>query len=229
MTVEIEKLKTIKYFAGLEDRDLQCVMTKITETRFEKGETIEFEGEDSEFLYFVINGIIKVFKTSFNGKDQILHFASSGDPLNDVSTFDSGPNAATMLALTPVSVYAITKTDLKEIILNSPAVCLNIIESLAIRARRDASLIQELHDGHVSIRLAKLLLGSYAGQKETVAMQLTQNDMACILGTCREIVNRSLKSMEKKGAIKLVGYKVLVIDRKILSELTRETSESPAC
>jgi CRP-like cAMP-binding protein len=225
MPIEIEKLKMISYFKGLDDIGLQHIKDHFIELIIQKGEVIEVEEEKSVFLYFVIAGIVKVFKTSYNGKVQVLHFASDGDPLNDISTFDDGLNAATMLCLTNVSLYAVKKEVLKTVLLNSNLVCINIIESFAKRARRDASLIQELHAENVPIRLARLLLGSYAGQKETVANQLSQNDMACVLGACREVVNRSLRLMEKKGAIKVTRSKTVILNKRILSELSQKPEE----
>jgi CRP-like cAMP-binding protein len=69
-------------------------------------------------------------------------------------------------------------------------------------------------------RLAKLLLGEYAGEKSDVGLRLTQQDMANMIGTRREVVNRSLKIMEEKGAIKLARHRVLIVKKKILEEMS---------
>ena len=76
--------------------------------------------------------------------------------------------------------------------------------------------MKELSFTQVMERLAKLLLGEYAGEKSTVGFWLTQQDMANMIGTRREVVNRSLKIMEEKGAIKLGRHRVIVINKKFL-------------
>jgi CRP/FNR family transcriptional regulator len=124
-----------------------------------------------------------------------------------------------MVAMTPVHLYAIRKEDLKKILEAHPRIYLNILKALAYRIRRDSNLVEELSSTQVMARLAKLLLGKYAGEEATVGLWLTQQDMASMIGTCREVVNRSLKIMEEKGAIRLKRHRVIVLDRDILSEI----------
>ncbi len=84
----------------------------------------------------------------------------------------------------------------------------------ANRIRRDAKLVEELSTTQASARLAKLLLGRYAGEEATIGLLLTQQDMANMIGTSREVVNRALKTMEEKGAIFLSRHRVVVVDKK---------------
>jgi CRP/FNR family transcriptional regulator, cyclic AMP receptor protein len=226
MTVEIESLKAVNYFAGLEVSDLESIKPYISEKTVEKDEIFLFEGEWSEYLYFLIGGLVKVYKTSSNGKEQILHIAPPGESLNDVSTFDGGSNQASMVAMTPVHLYAVRKEDLKAILEAHPRIYLNILKALAYRIRRDSNLVEELSSTQVMARLAKLLLGKYAGEEATVGLWLTQQDMASMIGTCREVVNRSLKIMEEKGAIRLRRHRVIVLDRNILAEMAKQTIDS---
>ncbi len=114
MAVDIEILKSINYFAGLDSAELQFIKGYIVEKKVGKGEMIQQEGEWSDYLYFVVSGLVKVYKTSLSGKEQILHVAPPGDSLNDVPTFDGESNAASLLAMTPVYFYAIRKEDLKD-------------------------------------------------------------------------------------------------------------------
>src|SRR5512137_3222624 len=105
MAIEVEQLKNINYFAGLTQSDLLSISKFITEQSVGKGEIFLFEGEWSDNLFFLMAGLVKVYKTSANGKEQILHIAPPGESLNDVSTFDGGPNQASMLAMTPILMY----------------------------------------------------------------------------------------------------------------------------
>ena len=225
MAIEIDLLKGINYFSGLGTSDLQAIVPYMIEKTAAKGEIFLFEGEWSDYLYFLIGGLVKVYKTSSNGKEQILHIAPPGESLNDVSTFDGGSNQASMLAMTPVFLYGIRKEDLKGILSNHPRIYLNILKALAYRIRRDSNLVGELSSTQALARLAKLLLGKYAGEEQTVGLWLTQQDMASMIGTCREVVNRSLKIMEEKGAIRLGRHRVIVLDKSILGEMAKEPTD----
>jgi CRP-like cAMP-binding protein len=226
MAIETELLKTINYFTGLETHELESIQKYIAEKSIDKGELFLFEGEWSDFLYFLMGGLVKVYKTSQNGKEQILHIAPPGESLNDVSTFDGGTNQASMIAMTPVLLYSIHKEDLTTILQAHPRIYINILKALAYRIRRDSNLVEELSSSQVSGRLAKLLLGKYAGEEATVGLWLTQQDMASMIGTCREVVNRSLKIMEEKGAIRLKRHRVIVLDKSILTDMAKATVDT---
>jgi CRP-like cAMP-binding protein len=226
MTVDIETLKSIRYFTDLDPTELEFIKGFIIEKTVNKGEIFLFEGRQSDYLYFVVNGLVKVYKTSPDGNEQILHIAPPGDSLNDVSTFDGGPCAASMLAMTPLHLYAIRKEELRIILKDAPTICINIIKSLANRVRRDSKLVEELSSGQVLARLAKLLLGRYAGEEATIGLSLTQQDMASMVGSRREVVNRSLKILEEKGAIRLSRHRIVVVDKTILSELVKGVEDT---
>lgn len=226
MAVELELLKSINYFTGLTNAELESICPYMSEKTVNKGEIFLFEGEWSDYLYFLMGGLVKVYKTSQNGREQILHIAPPGESINDVSTFDGGTNQASMLAMTPVHLYSIRKEDLKIILEEHPGIYINILKALAYRIRRDSNLVEELSSTQVMGRLAKLLLGQYAGEEATVGLWLTQQDMASMIGTCREVVNRSLKVMEEKGAIRLRRHRIIVLNKEILSDMAKATVDT---
>ena len=227
MTVDIEILKTINYFNGLNSAELEFIKGYIVEKKLEKGELLLTQGETNNYLYFVVSGLVKVYKSSPNGKEQILHIAPPGDSLNDVPTFDGeSSNVASMQAMTPAHIFAIRKEDLKIILHDPPRICVNIMKSLANRIRRDAKLVEELSSTQALARLAKLLLGRYAGEEATVGFFLTQQDMANMIGTSREVVNRALKTMEDRGAIRLNRHRVVVVDKELLSDLSKDVEDT---
>src|SRR4030042_7159590 len=111
------------YFGGLSQEELAEVKQHIAfEKRIQKGETLLAEGEDSDYMYFIVSGSVKVYKRSPNKKEQILNITTTGESLNDVSTFDGGGSAANMLAITPVRLYGIRKRDIQALFTEYPAV-----------------------------------------------------------------------------------------------------------
>jgi CRP-like cAMP-binding protein len=221
MSIDIELLKTIHYFAGLDNTELYSIQNYLIEKSVEKGEKIISQGEWCDYLFFLVSGLVKVYKTSPNGKEQILHIAPPGDSLNDVSTFSGGVNQSSMLAMTPVLLYTMHRGDIKQILREHPEISNNVIKAFADRIRRDAKMVEELSFNQVMARLAKLLMGKYAGEESTIGLSLTQQDIADLIGSCREVVNRSLKIMEEKGAIKLGRRRVKVLKKEILADLAK--------
>jgi CRP-like cAMP-binding protein len=225
MSIELESLKRVKYFVGLQSSEFDLIKLYMVKKTLDKGEILLVEGEWSDFLYLVISGMVKVFKSTPNGKEQILRIAGAGDSVNDVSTFDNRPSVASMVAMSDVTLYAICRDDLRLLMRESSNLCLNIIQALAERVRHDSNLVEELSSYQVVTRLAKLLTGRHAGEETTVGLWLSQQNLAGMIGTSREVVNRSLKLMEKSGAIRLKPHKVVIVDRDILSKFAEEIDD----
>jgi len=226
MEIQTNAVKSIKYFSGLNTTEIEMVKGYLYGRSAVRDEMLLTEGEWSDYLYFLVSGMVKVFKSSPNGRDQILHIALPGDPLNYVSIFDNRPTEANILTMTPVDLYTINKNDLYQVINKIPTVGLNIIKYLANRVHRDSEMVKTLSTSQTLPRLAKLFTGKYAGIDTAIGLLLNQQDMAGIIGTTREVINRSLKKMEQKGAIKNGPHGVVIINEKILLELANDISDS---
>ena len=223
MAVQSELLKRIYYFSGCSSDELNSIKKFLSPKTVRKGEIFLIEGDWSDFLYFLVTGVVKVYKTSPEGKEQILHITHFGESLNDVSIFDGGPNAASMFAMTPVVLYEMRRRDLNVVLRDHSQIALNAIKTLASRVRRDSSLVEDLSFVQVTGRLAKML--RKLGEETTeVVPRLTQQDMAAMVGTTREVVNRSLKIMEEKGAIRQGRQGVVIVDKKALEEMMEASS-----
>jgi len=219
MVVTSKILAKMHYFTGLDADELEAVKEFIAfEKRIDKGRTLLSEGDRSEYMYLIISGAIKVYKRSINGKEQILNIASTGESLNDVSTFDGGACAMDMLAMTPVRLYAIRKEDIKAIFVKFPRISLNVAGALAAKVRRDSSLVEVLSFDQVISRLARLILKQSDAEGGLLPL-FTQQDLAAMVGTSRVVVNRSLKAIEDKGAIRLERRRIVITDEETLKKL----------
>jgi len=217
MAVKLELLKNIHYFSGLGSTELESIEKYILEEDVQEGTVFLSQGEWSDYLYFVVSGVMKVYKISAYGKEQILNMAHSGESVNDVSTFDGAPSPATMLAMTPVHLYKIRKDDLRNIMMDYPQVAQSALKVMAGRVRRDSTLVEDLSFTQVTGRLAKLLL-KHANEETITKLRLTQRDMAAIVGATRESVNKSIRIMEEKGAIRTTRHGIVITNRQILRE-----------
>jgi len=191
MAVKTEFLKSIPYFSGLSDSEIDSVGKYIFEKKADRGEILSFEGEPAEVLHFVTAGVVKIFKTSADGKEQIFRIIRPGDSFNDVSVLSGMPNLISAAAMGAVVLSAIKKKDLEIVLRETPQIALNIIQVLSRRVQELVSLVEDF----------------------------TQQEMASMIGTAREMVGRSLKNLETEGAIRLERNRVVITDQKVLREL----------
>jgi CRP/FNR family transcriptional regulator len=222
MSIQEVPLKSIPYFSGLNSAELDSIRRLVFEKTAERGETILLEGESAEALFFITSGVVKVFKTSAEGKEQILNIVRPGESFNDVPIFDDSPNPASAQAMGPVVLYGIRKHELEIALQDHPRLVLNVIKVLAERVRQLMTLVEDLSFRHVIGRIAKILL-EYAGDENDPRPRLTQQEMAAMAGTAREVVGRSLKTLEEGGAIRLERHRIIIADKRTLQEII-ETS-----
>jgi CRP/FNR family transcriptional regulator len=215
MAPQIELLKSIAYFSGLKPAELDSISKLIFEKRYDQGEIILLEGDAAEALYFVVFGVVKIFRTSANGKEQILRIMYPGESFNDVPMFNGGLNMASAQTVRSVLLYGITKSDLEVIVRRQPQVALNVIKVMADWLQHLVSLVEDLSFRHVVSRVAKILL-EYSVNGEGTEPHLTQRDMAAMAGTVREVVSRSIKALEEEGLVKLDRHRIVITDKAAL-------------
>jgi CRP-like cAMP-binding protein len=218
MAVQLEFLKSILYFADLGFAELESIRTLVFEKTVDRAEMVSLEGESAENLYFVASGVVKVFKISAEGKEQILSIVRPGESFNDVPIFDGGPNPASARAMGTVLLYGIRQQDMKAILRDHPQIALNVIKVLARRVRNLVSLVEDLSFRHVISRVAKILFEHIGGEMGP-GPRLTQQEMAAMAGTAREVVGRSLKTLEEEGAIKVDRHRIIITDKKALQKI----------
>jgi CRP-like cAMP-binding protein len=218
MPIQLSTLKAIPYFSGLNDANLALIGKHVFEKRAERGEILFFEGEAADVLYFVLEGVVKVFKTSPDGKEQIFNIIRPGDSFNDVPVISGGVNLASASAMSTVMLNGIKKKDLEGIIKEYPQIALNIIKVLSRRVEELMALVEDFSFRRVSGRVAKILL-EYTGKDGDEKPRLTQQEIAAMIGTAREMVGRSLKSLESERAIRIERNHIIIADRQILRDL----------
>ena len=221
MTVELELLKTACYFTKLDNAALEDVSRFVFEKRLAADESILWEGEEVDVLYFVISGLLKLFATSAEGREFIVRIVYGGDSINDDAIFYEGPSVLSATTMSPVVLYGLRHQDVNRILSAYPQVNSAITEVFAARQRYLVRLAMDLVFKNVTGRLAHLLLEreklAHAGATD---LKITQQEMASMIGTVREIVGRSLKELEMIGAITLKQNQIVITDRDRLLELS---------
>jgi CRP-like cAMP-binding protein len=222
MVSRLELLESSPYFSGLSSAELEEINRLVFEKRYDRDEIIIAEEDKVGALYFVASGVVKVFKTSADGREQILAIIRPEETFNEAPVFDGGLNPASAQAMTPVVVYGIKRGDMEAILRTKPQVALNVIRVMAKRLRRLVSLVEELSFKRVISRVARILL-DYAGDGAASGTRLTQRDMAAMAGTAREVAGRSLKTLAEDGAIRIDRHRIIISDRDYLRKIAEQS------
>ncbi len=173
------------------------------------------EGGSAQAMYFVAEGAVKLYKTSAEGKEQIISLMRPGDFFNEVPLLDNGPAPANVEALGEALLYGIQKDNLGVVLRQYPGINSNMLSMLARRIRYLISLVEDLSFRTVPSRVAKILLENSA---EHDGGHLTQRDMAAMAGTAREVVSRSLKYLEERGLIEMRRHQIVIKNVKGLKQ-----------
>jgi CRP/FNR family transcriptional regulator len=215
-------LRQVPYFAGLGEAGLARIQERLVERRYERGRVVFMEGGPCQGLYVVRSGRLRIFKVSAGGREQVLMVAGPGETFNEVPNFDGGTNPATAEALEPSVLYLLPKNDLLSIVETEPVVARAVMRVFASHLRHLTALVEDLSFRNVTSRVAKILLGrvQQAGvDAEARPARLTQQQMAAMAGTAREVVGRALKALEQRGVIRVERGRVVVVNPERLADL----------
>ena len=217
MPIEINMLRKIPYFSSLATEDLKQVALFTVERHFNRGDLMLIAGENDGSLCYVCSGLVKVYKTSPEGKEQVLRLIGAGSTFNDVPALDGGPNPANVAAVESSSIYVIRRSGLHQLIKTRPEVAEAVVLTLAKTLRHLVALVEDLSLRHVTARVAKILLDrEQSDQQGQHAHRFTQSEMAALVGSTREVVGRALKELEAAGAIEMLHGQAIVLNQERL-------------
>lgn len=190
------------------------------------GETVVTEGEPCEGLFVVLTGKVRVFKVSPEGREQVLLILGPGRTFNDVPAFDQGVNPGNVEALEKGSVAVIPGAAMRTLMKRHPEIATSATRVLASRLRTMTLMVENLAFRDVVGRVANVIKGCASGEQPLVegvshaCAHITQQELAALTGSVREVVQRSLKTLESAGAIRLGRARIEVIDPDILEDWT---------
>jgi len=207
----VKNVESLEYFKTLDIGVLDDVRSRFREEAYKAGENIFIEGDISKGIYFVASGTVKVYKSSRDGKEQILKLIYEGDSFNDVTVFSSDMSPASADAVTDIKLYLLSRENTIGLIYKYPEISLNIIKSFTEKLRYLTSRIEDLSLRHTQERIANILL-LFDGQR------LSRKIIADIAGTAREVVSRTLKDFASKGIIKVEKRDIIILNREKLKD-----------
>ena len=214
-------------FSALDDNAAHELRESMVSLKLNKGQVLFKEGQEGDRLYVVVTGKIKLGTTSNDGRDNLLSILGPGEMFGELSLFDPEPRASTATAVTDARLVSLAHGAVIGLVTTNPQTSLELLRRLAQRLRKSNEVLADLVFADVPGRVAKAImeLGERFGiQKDDglhVNHDLTQEELAQLVGASRETVNKALADFAARGWVKLEPRAVLVTDIDRLSKRGR--------
>ena len=202
-------------------------ITRLRPVDFPRGHTIFTEGEPGDRLYIIVSGKVKITRRSPDGRENLLTIMGPPDMFGELSVFDPGPRTSSVITITDVRAVWMDRDALRAWIAERPQIAEQLLRVLARRLRRTNNDLADLILTDVPGRVAKqlLALGQRFGTPQEgglrVTHDLTQVEIAQLVGASRETVNKALADFAHRGWIRLEGKSVLICDSERLAHRAR--------
>ncbi|MGH3496098.1 MAG: Crp/Fnr family transcriptional regulator [Nocardioidaceae bacterium] len=220
-------LRQAPLFSGLDDDAVASLGTSMSETKIRRGEVLFREGDSGDRCYIVSDGKIKLGRSSADGRENLLAILGPGQMFGELSLFDPGPRSATATAVTDCALMSLSHEELNKWLNSRPDVARGLLYQLAGRLRRTNDVVADLVFSDVPGRVAKALLdlsarfGRTADDGIHVHHDLTQEELAQLVGASRETVNKALADFAMRGWLRLEPRSVVLIDVERLQRRAR--------
>ena len=214
-------------FAALDEEAAEALRSTMTRVEVPRGDTIFHEGDRGDRLYVIIEGKIKLGRASGDGRENLLAVLGPGEMFGELSLFDPGPRNATGTAVADTVLLGVGTDDLDQWLHGRPDVARHLLRALARRLRRTNEALADLVFSDVPGRVAKALLdlserfGRPTDDGLRVAHDLTQEELAQLVGASRETVNKALADFASRGWLRLDGKSVIILDPERLARRAR--------
>jgi CRP/FNR family cyclic AMP-dependent transcriptional regulator len=220
-------LRQAPMFAGLDDEAVVALRSAMHEVRLRRGEVLFHEGDQGDELYVVIEGKVKLGRTSADGRENLLSVLGPGQMFGELSLFDPGPRSSTATGITDTAMLALGQEQLMTWLSGRPEVARGLLLQLASRLRHLNEAVADLVFSDVPGRVAKQLLdlarrfGKPTDGGIDVHHDLTQEELAQLVGASRETVNKALADFAHRGWIRLEQRAVVILDVERLNHRSR--------
>ncbi len=214
-------ISNIPLFNGLPDGQLREIEHITIDRYFDKSEIIFSEGDDGDGFYVVMEGMVKIFKVSSEGKEQILHILGPGEPFGEVPVFSGQSFPANSEAIAKSRLLFFQRAAIVDLISANPSLALNMLAVLSMRLRQFTVQIENLSLREVPARLAAYLiyLSEVQGKEDSVSLEISKGQLASLLGTIPETLSRIFARMNRQGLIEVKDRHIRLLNRNKLEEL----------
>jgi CRP-like cAMP-binding protein len=224
---EEEVVRRAPLFTALDEAAALSMRASMDTVKIAKGSILFKEGDDGEHLYVIIDGKLKLGTSSGDGRENLLSILGPGEMFGELSLFDPGPRTSTATAVTDAKLLSLSHEKVIPWLKQNPEVSLQLLTRLSQRLRRTNEAVGDLVFSDVPGRVAKALIdlgdrfGKITAEGLLVNHDLTQEELAQLVGASRETVNKALADFAGRGWLKLDGRSVLITDVERLGKRSR--------
>ena len=222
--IDQEVIRKAPLFTALDDAAAASLLANMVSVKISKGSVLFAEGDEGDQLYVIAEGKLKLGTSSGDGRENLLSILGPGEMFGELSLFDPGPRTSTATVVTDAKLLSLGQEKLLPWLAENPKVALQLLARLAQRLRRTNEAVGDLVFSDVPGRVAKALidLGERFGKKTEEGLfvhhDLTQEELAQLVGASRETVNKALADFAGRNWLKLDGRAVLITDFERLSK-----------
>lgn len=212
---------------GVEPDAVTALSAQLKPVDFPKGHTIFVEGEPGDRLFIIVSGKVKIVRSAADGRENLLTVMGPSDMFGELAIFDPGPRTSSVTTITQVRAVSMDREALKTWIAGRPEIAEQLLRVLARRLRRTNDNLGDLIFTDVPGRVAKQLLqlvqrfGAQEGNALRVTHDLTQEEIAQLVGASRETVNKALADFSQRGWIRVEGKSVMILEPERLARRAR--------
>ena len=222
-----EVLAKAGLFQGVPPEDAELIAEQFDLLDVPRGTVVFHEGEPGDSLYIVLAGKIKLGRRTPDGRENLVAVMGPSDQFGELSLFDPGPRTSTAVAVTDARLARMSKQALRSWITQRPQIAEQLLRVVARRLRRTNDALADLIFTDVPGRVAKNLLqmagrfGTRDGGVLRVTHDLTQEELAQLVGASRETVNKALADFASRAWLRLDGKSVIILDPERLARRAR--------
>jgi CRP/FNR family transcriptional regulator len=209
-------LRNNEYFDDLPEDLLKEISEHMHLREYQRGDVLFWEGDPCDGLYIMEQGGAKIFRLSPQGRQYIVRILQEKATFNEVPAFDGAPNPVNVEALETCRAWVIESGTLRKLVRTHPQFAEKVLVNFGQMLRGMVRMVSEMAFYQVTHRLARLIEDDLPQEKNTP--QWTQEQLAARLGTVREVVARSLKELERSGAIKIEDRRIQIADKEIFRQ-----------
>jgi CRP-like cAMP-binding protein len=211
--------------SSLTPAELKTLAARTVRKLFASGELLFSEGEPCNGLHIIAGGKVRIFKTSANGREQVLAVNVPGESVAELPVFDGGPFPASAIAVNDAEIAFISRRDFQAYCMEHPEVALKVLQVVGTRLRRLVGIIEELSFTTIRQRLISSLLKLAQNEGKSTArgiefqLPATHQELASQLGTVRELVSRNLMRLQAEGLLDVDARQIVIKDLNGLKAL----------
>jgi CRP-like cAMP-binding protein len=223
--IDLASIRRVPLFRDFADNEVEGIAATVTDRTYDRHEFIVREGDAGNTFFILVRGSVSVCRIMPDGREMILAILKEGDFFGEMAMFDSSLRSASIKSLTEVEVGAIRYADFLVMLDRNPHIGRALVIALSERLRAANALIAATTSQDIRARLASLLLnlgeqfGEHVESGTRISLRLTNQEMANMIGTTRETVNRTLNRFWDEKLVDMRTAHVVIADADRLRAL----------